>query len=261
MPVGIVLYLSKELYGKLWTEVGGMDLQAWWNSLDALMRVLYAIAIPASCALMIQIVLIAIGLGHGGAPDALGSHLGGPDHFDFLPGGAHHGVDLTGMDAAGHDFTSAHPDADGMHPAPDSGMSELRLFSISGIVSFFTVFGWSAIILYSNGLYAALAVGGGFALGYGAMFGVAKMVQWSMRLAEDGNLNLDNALGKTATVYIPIPAPGGGEGKVTLTLQGQFVELSAVTEKGEVIPSGALVRVTDLKEGVLVVERTGAGQA
>jgi len=237
-----------------------MDLQAWWNSLDALMRVLYAIAIPASCALMIQIVLIAIGLGHAGAPDADVSHLGGLHHFDF-PGEVHHGVDLTGMDAAGHNFASAHPDADGMHPAHDSSMSELRLFSISGIVSFFTVFGWSAIILYSNGLHAALAVGGGFALGYGAMFGVAKMVQWSMRLAEDGNLDLDNALGKTATVYIPIPAQGGGEGKVTLTLQEQFVELSAVTEKGEAIPSGALVRVTDLKEGVLVVERADAGQA
>ena len=227
-----------------------MDIQAWWDSLDALTRVLFAIAIPASCALMIQLVLIAIGLGHAGAPDGGvdGGHLGElHHHFDFHFTGAHHG-EMTGMDAAGHDIAHGHPD-DG------SGFSELHLFTLSGIVSFFTVFGWSAIILYQNVLWGALSVLFGLALGFGAMFGAAKLVQWSVRLQEDGNLVLENAVGLTAVVYVPIPAMGLGEGKVTLTLQDQFVELSAVTGAGEAIPSGTLVRVTGLKEGALVVER------
>jgi len=224
-----------------------VDIQAWWNSLDALMRVLFAIAIPASCALMIQLVLIAIGLGHAGAPDGDASQLDGlHHHFDFHFTGAHHAADAAGADAAGHD--NAHPD-DG------SGFSDLHLFTLSGIVSFFTVFGWSAIILYQNGLWGALSVLMGLALGFGAMFGAAKLVQWSVRLQEDGNLVLENAVGLTAQVYIPVPAAGMGEGKVTLTLQDQFVELSAVTEAGEAIPSGALVKVMGLREGALVVEK------
>jgi hypothetical protein len=93
------------------------------------------------------------------------------------------------------------------------------------------------------------------------MVGAAKLVQWSIRLQEDGNLVLENAVGQTARVYIPIPAGGGGEGKVTLTLQDQFVELSAVTEEGEVIPFGAPVRVTGVKDGVLTVERIFGDEA
>lgn len=253
-----------------------MDIQAWWNSLDALTRVLYAIAVPATCVLLIQIVLIAIGLGHAGGADTGGMDAGGADgahHFgDFGDthsdlhlhgtdgahlfgahmgdngGGVPHGVDAPGH-AAGYDGNGA------QHPAHEAGMDALRLFTLSGIVSFFTVFGWSSIILYQNSLPGALAVASGLALGYGAMVGAAKLVQWSIRLQEDGNLVLENAVGLTAQVYIPIPAAGGGEGKVTLTLQDQFVELSAVTAEDEAIPSGTLVRVTGIREGVLTVER------
>ncbi len=250
-----------------------MDIQAWWNTLDGLMRVLYAVAIPASCVLLIQIVLIAIGLGHAGGIDTGGMDAGGVDgvhpdglhHFDFHFGGAHgdlsHGPHIGeaygglpshGADVPGH---AAGIDADGaQHPTHDAGMDALRLFTLSGIVSFFTVFGWSSIILYQNALPGVLAVLIGLALGYGAMVGAAKLVQWSIRLQEDGNLVLENAVGQTAQVYIPIPAAGGGEGKVILTLQDQFAELSAVTAEDEVIPSGTPVRVTGIQDGILVVE-------
>lgn len=230
-----------------------MDIQAWWNSLDALLRVLFSIAIPATTVLAIQLVLIAIGLGHAGMPDGGGAdagHLGGLHHFDFHFGGAHH--DLTGAGAASHDLGHIHPD--GSHPG-DAGFSELHLFTLSGIVSFFTVFGWSSIILYQNGLPGAVSVLVALALGFGAMLGAAKLVQWSVRLQEDGNLVLENAVGMTAEVYVSIPAAGGGEGKVTLTLQGQFLVLDAATEGQEAIPSGIKVRVTGLKEDTLVVER------
>ena len=240
-----------------------MDIQAWWNSLDALLRVLFSIAIPATTVLAIQLVLIAIGLGHAGMPDGGGAdagHLGGLHHFDFHFDGAHH--DLTGAGAASHDLTGAgaashdpgHIHPDGSHPG-DAGFSELHLFTLSGIVSFFTVFGWSSIILYQNGLPGAVSVLVALALGFGAMLGAAKLVQWSVRLQEDGNLVLENAVGMIAEVYVSIPAAGGGEGKVTLTLQGQFLVLDAATEGREVIPSGIKVRVTGLKEDTLVVER------
>jgi hypothetical protein len=250
-----------------------VDIQTWWDALDALARVLYAIAIPASCALLIQLVLILIGLGHAGGVDAGGAdgaHPDGMHHFDFHFGAhgdvshgphigeAYNGLPSHGADAPGH----AGIDGDSaQHPVHDAGMDALRLFTLSGIVSFFTVFGWSSIILYQSALPGALAVISGLALGYGAMYGAAKLVQWSIRLQEDGNLELENAVGQTARVYIPIPAVGGGEGKVTLTIQEQFVELSAVTWEAQAIPSGAPVRVMEVKDGILTVARVPADEA
>ena len=253
-----------------------MDIEAWWNTLDGLMRVLYTIAIPASCALVIQLVLILIGLGHAGGAGGMdagsldGAHPDGLHPFDFHSGGAHgdlsHGPHMGeaygglphGADADGF----GHINGDSVqHPVHEAGMDALRLFTLSGIVSFFTVFGWSSIIMYQNALPGTLAVVFGLALGYGSMYGAAKLVQWSIRLQEDGNLDLDNALGQTAQVYIPIPAAGGGEGKVTLTIQEQFVELNAVTAEAEAIPSGAMVHVTGVKDGVLIVERVPGNEA
>ena len=246
-----------------------MDIEAWWNSLDGLMRVLYAIAIPASCALAIQLVLILIGLGHAGGGVGMdaggqdGAHPDGLHPFDFHSGGAN--GDLSHGSQMGEGYGLPHgADADWFghisgdstqHSVHEAGMDALRLFTLSGVVSFFTVFGWSSIILYQNALPGALAVVFGLALGYGAMYGAAKLVQWSICLQEDGNLDLDNALGQLAQVYIPIPAAGGGERNVTLTLQDRFVELNAVSAEGEAIPSGMQVHVTGIKDGVLIVER------
>lgn len=186
-----------------------MDIQAWWNTLDTLTRVLYAVAVPATCVLLIQIVLIAIGLGHAGGVDSAhhfgdfgdthsGMHLHGTDgahlfgaHMGDTGGGVPHGADAPGH-AVGDDGDGA------QHPAHEAGMDALRLFTLSGIVSFFTVFGWSSIILYQNALPGVLAVVLGLALGYGAMYGAAKLVQWSIRLQEVGNLVLENAVGQTA---------------------------------------------------------------
>ena len=255
-----------------------MDISAWWNSLDSLLRVLYAIAISASCILTIQIILILIGLSHAsGTPDAGdmgGAHPGDLNHSGFNLDGVHHASldvgglhqgdlsagdasgalqDFSGVDAPRQDFAPSHQDAS---PTAHSDAGALHLLSISGIVSFFTVFGWSAIILYQNGLPGAVAVPVGLGLGYVAMYGAAKLVQFTVRLSEDGSMRLDNALGEPALVYIPIPASGVGEGKVTLTLQEQFVELSAVTDEDKPISCGETVTVVGVRDGALVVKHT-----
>lgn len=226
-------------------------MAAWWESLNGILRILYCIAIPATILFFIQTILtMAGGLGGDGGDLNL-SDTSGLDmpHMDVpnagmldLPDTIH---ELSGMDGM-------HPDG---HPHETSDAAVFRLLSLQTIVAFFTVFGWSSIAAISTGSNETVSIAVGLITGFIAMFLVAKLVQVTQRLAENGTLNPRNALGESARVYLPIPADGLGEGKVMLQVQTQLTEFSAVTMGDEALPTGAIVRVTDLRGDVLVVER------
>lgn len=227
-------------------------LSTWWNGLDLFSQILHCISIPATLILIIQTVMIIAGFGDSG-PDTNLSDTSGldlPDGMDFdgsgLDGAGFDGGDMSGDmgDGSGHDVGNP-ADAGAMH-----------LFTFQGIITFLCVFAWSAIITYkgTNNILISLIVG--FVLGGGAMFGVAKIIQASAKLAQNGNIVAKNYLGETGTVYLVIPANGNGHGKVNISLGERYVEFDAITEDGEDIPSGASVRVVDIRsESLLVVER------
>ncbi len=228
-----------------------MGVTAWWEGLGTLLQVLYCVAIPASVVLLIQIVLTLAGFGHDAAGADTGDASGGGDMIDM--------VDMVDVDIADVDFgdaagTYAHTHTDTGGVDARAGYGALRMFTLEGVVAFLTVFGWTSIIACNSGIPGGLAVFVGFVFGALTMFGVAKLIQLTLRLAGSGNISLKNALGSTARVYIPIPAGGKGEGKVNLTLQERFVEVNAITE-GKAIPTGAYVRVVDVRADVLVVEK------
>ena len=150
-----------------------------------------------------------------------------------------------------HDIAHDHS-ADGGDP---SDLGTMHLFTMQTIVTFFTVFSWSSIVLVGSSVPKGLALLIGFALGVVTMLLAAKLVQLSLRLAENGTVDPSNAIGETATVYIPCPPKGQGMGKVTLTLQGQLREFTAFNNSDRVIPTGTLVRVTDVIGDELVVEK------
>ena len=234
-----------------------MGIAAWWEGLGTLLQVLYCVAIPASVILLIQIVLTLAGFGHDAAGADTGVASGGGDMGDMSDiGDLGDMVDVDIGDAGFHDAAGAdthtHADAGGVDA--HAGYGALRMFTLEGVVAFLTVFGWTSIIAYNSGIPGGLAVFVGFVFGALAMFGVAKLIQLTLRLAGSGNISLKNALGLTARVYIPVPAGGKGEGKVNLTLQERFVEVNAITE-GKAIPTGTFVRVVDVRADVLVVEK------
>lgn len=219
-------------------------MNAWWDGLDALLKVLYCIAIPATLVLLIQTVLSVIGFGQGGAgvdiSDTSGLDLGGDASLDLS--------ELEFPDMA----EVQNQTIDGSNPAD---FSALQLFTLQGIVAFLTVFSWTAIISINSGTPALLGLLIGLALGLAVMVGVAKLIQLSQRLTENGTLNLKNALGGVGTVYITIPAQGGGQGKVMLQVQGSYTECSAVSMANEPLPANTAVRVIDVRGDILVVER------
>lgn len=219
-------------------------LSTWWGGLDIFSQILHCISIPSTLILIIQTILIIAGFGDSG-PD---TNLSDTSGLDLPDGGVDFdgGTDLSGIDGdvSGHDVGNP-ADAGAMH-----------LFTFQGIITFLCVFAWSAILTYmgTNSILLSLLVG--FVLGAGAMFGVAKIIQASAKLAQNGNINARNYLGELGTVYLVIPAAEKGRGKVNISLGERYVEFDAITEDADDIPSGTSVRVVDVRsESLLVVER------
>ncbi len=214
----------------------------WWNALDMALKILYCVTVPATVVLIIQTVLMIIGFGDSGA----GIDTSDVSGLDLSPD-ADMDIDADAMSAA-----DALDMQDGGNPADFSAM---HLLTLQTVIAFLTVFGWSAITSLSAGgqLWLSLLIGA--ALGFAAMLLIAKLVQLSSRLAENGTAELKNALGESAVVYLPVPAAGEGYGKVTLTLQGSFTECEAVSFEPQPLSVGTTVRVIDVRENVLVVER------
>lgn len=210
----------------------------WWNGLSILQQSFAVVAIPATVILVLQTILLLIGLG--------GSH--DMDHGEFADD---HG-EFSGHGDMDQDFD--HADDYDVHDVAHH-FSGLRIFTVRGIVAFFAVGGWLGIVMGDVGLHHALTILIAFAGGIAALLGIALLMKWSLLLQDEGNLDLRNAIGKTAQVYIPIPADGDGSGKVTLTLQERYVELSAITTAHTALRTDQMVKVTGIvNQSTLVVK-------
>ena len=213
-------------------------LNQWWDGLQLAEQILYCIAVPATLILIIQIILMLIGMGDSGAginpSDTSGLDM--PDGFD--------GADSFDADIPDHDISS-HTD-----------IADFRLLSVQSVIAFLCIFGWSGIAALACGIPAWGAIIIGAVLGFGAMFLVAKIIQWSSKLTQNGNFNMKNLLGENGTVYIHIPPKGEGTGKINISCGERFLEFDAVSEEDKMLSTGSAVRVVDIIAGsTLVVEK------
>lgn len=198
----------------------------WWNGLELVQQIFALIAIPSTAILIIQTVLQLIGIGGDDVPEDIDGD----------------GIPDSDLDAAA---------------AADDGLS---LFSIRGILSMLCITGWLGVGLLETALpdWAAILIA--VAAGVATLIGIAFLVRGIYKLQSSGNIDISNAIGKVAQVYIPIPATGAGSGKVTITLQEKFCEYTAITAAAEALKTGSYVRVVSVSDGgVLLVEPlTGA---
>ena len=111
----------------------------WWNSLDALQHFFAYVAIPATLILCIQTVLLLFGLGAGGDGE-LDSDTSGLDTGDGT---------APDLDAPDADVPDSWDGESGHDLAHDPG---LRIFTIRGLVAFFSVFGWAGLALSRSGV-------------------------------------------------------------------------------------------------------------
>lgn len=221
-------------------------MQAFWESLSLLQKILYCIAIPSTLVLILQTILLFLGMGDGGdgvnVSDTSGLDLAGAD---FDPTGA------PDMGPADFDLPDGDFAGDGSNPA-DFGT--LRLFTLQGIIAFLCVFGWSGIALVKTALPIFLSLLFSFLFGLLFMFLVAFLIRAMSKLSDDGSISVQSTLGCSGTVYLTIPPKGKGHGKINITIGGQFCEYDAITDSPVPVPTGAQIRVIDVRGDMVVVE-------
>ena len=201
----------------------------WWEGIGLLGQIFATAAIPATAVMLLQTVLLLFGLiGTGGEGDGFGDSVG---------------------DDADGDSVEISEDAD------TADLDGLRLFTIRGIVAMLAVGGWVGVALCDLNVNSVIASIGAIIAGLGALFLSAYIIKVSLKLQDNGNFNLKNAVTHTATVYIPIPPARGGTGKVTMNLQERFVELDAITDYGEKLTTGTMVQVISVTDKNEVIVR------
>lgn len=241
-------------------------MELWWASLTWLERLFAYVAFPATLLLILQTLLLLFGLGHDGDGDADGADIGmdGDVDADFDPDvepDAGIGADFdaaAGLDPAADMDTGGDFIPCGDHDAPeataqDGPFAGLKLFTLRGIVAFLAVAGWGGLWLLRMGLNPVLAVFLAVAMGFWAMLLMALFLRVAFKLQSDGTMDYRNALGTAGTVYLTIPAGRAGTGKVNLLIQDQLMELDAVTDETEALPTGTEIVVVALSGGSTLV--------
>jgi len=140
-------------------------------------------------------------------------------------------------------------DGDDVDPDVDvddlDGGDGLSFLSIRGIAAFFTLFGLVGAGGTTSGWSGGITAISAFSSGFLIMLFIALAMRWFRRQQSSGHLRPENALGKTARVYLRIPARNGGKGKITVSVQGRSLELEAVT-KGPELSTGSTCRVVSM---------------
>jgi hypothetical protein len=187
----------------------------WYTGLSVLEQIYFWLAIVATLFLIVQIVLMCFS-------------SFGPD------------IDI---------------DGDGIIDAdPDSGVS---VFTVKSITAFFAVGAWSGLLVCA--LVASelqwVSVIVALVAGAIAMTAVALIIKAMLKLQCDGALQTEKLVGQKATVYVSVPPKRSGKGKITLTAQGKFVELDAVTDGDEKLTVDEQVEIIATENDCMVIKR------
>ena len=140
----------------------------------------------------------------------------------------------------------------------DGDSIPFQFLSLKNIVAFFTVFGWSGIGFIHAEMTPWLVILLAVLCGLLMMTLMATLFYLMSKLAENGTLNMKNAIGKLGEVYLIVPAKRRGMGKVQLSIQGAVRTLDAITDDSENIPTSSIIEVTNVVDDqILLVKKQG----
>ena len=216
-----------------------------------MLNTLFLIAAVVGGTIMVcQFLLTMLGLGDSDA------EFGEAGDFEVDAGG-----DVGDFDADGDHHTTIHHAADA--DVDHIGSSRLfQVLSFRSVVAAIAFFGLGGLGGASMGYSPAITVAIASIAGLAALYGMYSVMNLLYSMQSSGNVDIRNALGKPATIYIPVPAAGGGKGKVQVTVQGRTMEYEAITEDNEPLSTGENVVINRiLSSDVVMVEREQEEQA
>jgi membrane protein implicated in regulation of membrane protease activity len=154
---------------------------------------------------------------------------------------------FVGMDT--HDGVGAEFNGNEGDPSP------FQLFSFRNLINFLLGFSWAGISLSGNieneALIVVLSTIGGLLL----VTVVMLIFYYMSKLGENGNIYSEDAVGKTAVVYVPISEKRSRAGKVQLSINGATCEFDALTD-GDSLKTGEPVVVKSvINNNLLLVSK------
>lgn len=156
----------------------------------------------------------------------------------------------------GGDFDATEADGDVDTSIENDTGIDFQFLTLKNLIAFFTIFGWAGIACIDAELSNALTVFVSLIAGLIMMSIMAAIAYFMGKLTDDGTLKIQNAIGKTASVYLTIPATRSGMGKVQVQVQG-LRTLDALTDEDEDLKTGGIVDVIDIINGqILLVKKS-----
>lgn len=201
----------------------------WWGSFTGFQQAMFIVASISTIIMVIFLILMLFGI--------QGENFDGD-------------ADVSGMD---QDFDTQ--DGDIFNDEPLSGFSGLRLLTLRTVLAFLSVGGWVAMMMSTQvNVFWSIVIG--VVCGAIASFLLALALKQALKLESVGNIQYENAIGKSGVVYIKVPGNFSGKGKINLTLQERFIEVDAMTKELEDLKPGTTVVVTSLEnETTLIVKK------
>lgn len=182
---------------------------------DTLLRAFWYIALPVSIFFLLQTIMTFIGLGS----------------------------------------VDADTDFDGDVDTHDGVDTPFELFTLRNFINFLLGFSWTGIALYNRFENKTILII--IATLVGVIFVVLffLLIKQILKLSEDNSFKLIDAIGKTAEVYLTIPENRTGKGKIQISVKGSVHELEAVTGSITKIPAHSMVKVIQVENQTLVVDK------
>jgi membrane protein implicated in regulation of membrane protease activity len=155
----------------------------------------------------------------------------------------------------------------GDHPAGDTDLDvghadvdhvdadvSFKLLTLQGMTAFFMMFGLVGFaMLRESHAHGGVALLAALGAGLGTVWLISKIFATVKKLQSSGTLDNSAALGEQGTVYLTIRA--NGTGKVLVTMHGRPREFEATAKDGVEIKTGERIRVLEVNNSVLVVEK------
>ena len=158
-------------------------------------------------------------------------------------------IQLFGGSDADTDLEVGHADVDHI----DADVS-FKLLTLQGMTAFFMMFGLVGFAMVREShASGAIALAGALAAGTGTVWLIGRIFSSVRKLQSSGTVDNAGAIGEQGTVYLTIRAQGTG--KVHVAMRGRPREFEATAKDGAEIKTGERIRVLEVNNSVLVVEK------